>query len=171
MLVIDLKHKTMMGITTEVEIMRYFVMEPDGNTLLPIAPKGEGSEVVVTTNLGRFSEIDYDARSELISDRLKLLMEMYLPKYDFVPVVYLDTAKNEQMVFWRFRPPQYDDFEADFRNDGIVSRITFNDDRYPIAFTARSPKGKRSIVVRLAVAESALRRCILGLKFTRVTED
>jgi len=151
--------------------MRYFVMEPLGNTLLPTAPKGGDAEVIVTSNLSRFEEIDYDARSELISDRLKLLMEMYMPKYDFSPVVYLDTAKEEQMVFWRFRPPQYDDYEASYRNDGTVSHIAFRDDRYPIAFTARSPRGKRSIIVRLAVAESALRRCILGLKFTRVTDD
>ena len=151
--------------------MRYLVMEPSGISLLPAAPKGEGSEVVVASGLSRFCDIDYDDRSELISDRLKLLMEMYMPKYDFQPVVYLDTSKGEQMVFWRFRPPAYDGYEADYKNDGVVSHISFMGDRYPIVFTARSPKGVRSIVVRLAVAESALRRCILGLKFTRVTGD
>ena len=146
-------------------------MEPVGNTLLPKQTSGNNSEVVITSNLSRFDNIDYDMRSELISDRLKRLMEMYMPKYDFHPVVYLDTAKDEQMIFWRFRPPTYDDFDAEFRNDGIVSHITFRDDRYPIVFTARSPRGVRSIVVRLAVAESTLRRCILGVKFTKVTDD
>ena len=151
-------------------MIRYFVMEPVGNVLLPMAKKGESADVILTSDLSRFDEIDFDERSELISDRLKLLMEMYLPRYDFQPVVYLDNTKDEQMVFWRFRPPVYTDFQAEFRSDGIVSSIMFPNTNAPIAFTARSPKGKRSIVVRMAVAESTLRRGILGVKFTKVTE-
>ena len=151
--------------------MRYYVMEPLGNTMLPTAPKGENAEVVVSSNLSRFSDIDYDARSELISDRLKLLMERYLTKYDFKPVVYLDREKEEQAVFWRFRPPLYEDYQAIFRSDGIVSHIAFPNNNAPIAFTARSPKGVRSIAVRMAVAESALRRGILGVQFTKILEQ
>jgi len=150
--------------------MRYYVMETLGNVLLPAAPKGDDAAVVKAHDLERFSEIDYDSRSELISDRLKMLIERYMPKYDFQPVVYLDIEKQEQVVFWRFRPPVYAKFEADYRNDGIVSQISFPDNNAPIIFTARSPKGTRSIVVRMAVAESTLRRCILGLKFTKVNE-
>jgi hypothetical protein len=150
--------------------MRYYVMEPLENISLPTAPKGENVEIVNASGLSRFSEIDYDSRSELISERLKLLMGLYIPKYNFIPVIYLDSEKEEQLVFWRFRPPFYEDYQADYRNDGIVSHISFPNYDAPIVFTARSPKGIRSIIVRMAVAESALRRCILGLKFTKVTE-
>jgi len=150
--------------------MRYYVMEALGNAMLPTAPKGDDAAVVKATDLGRYGEIDYDSRSELISDRLKLLMERYMPKYDFQPVVYLDQEKDEQLIFWRFRPPAYEGYEATFRSDGIVSQISFPDNDAPIVFTARSPRGARSIAVRMAVAESALRRCILGLKFTKINE-
>jgi len=150
--------------------MRYYAMEALGNAMLPAAPKGGEAAVVKATGLEQYGEIDYDLRSELISDRLKLLMARYMPKYDFQPVVYLDMEKQEQMVFWRFRPPPYDEYEATFRNDGIISHISFPNNDAPIAFTARSPRGVRSIVVRMAVAESALRRCILGLKFTKLNE-
>ena len=150
--------------------MRYYVMEPSGNKQLPAAPKGLDAAVVPAADLSRFSEIDYDARSELISDRLKLLIERYMPKYDFQPVVYLDAPNEEQVVFWRFRPPEYSNFQATFRNDGIVADISFPDLKAPIIFTARSPKGVRSIAVRMAVAESTLRRCILGVNFTKVSE-
>jgi len=150
--------------------MRYYVMEALGNILLPSAPKGEEAVVVQASDLSRFDEIDYDARSELISDRLKMLMERYMPRYDFQPVVYLDIEKQEQLVFWRFRPPAYGDYEATYRNDGIISHIVFPNNDAPIVFTARSPRGTRSIVVRMAVAESTLRRCILGLKFTKLNE-
>jgi hypothetical protein len=150
--------------------MRYFVMEALGEIILPSAPKGENAEVVGAADLDRFGEVDYDSRNELISDRLKLLMERFMPKYDFRPVVFLDIEKQEQLVFWRFRPPLYENYQVTFRNDGLVSHITFPDNNAPIVFTARSPRGVRSIVVRMAVAESTLRRCILGLKFNKVTE-
>ena len=150
--------------------MRYYVMEALENALLPIIPKGESAEVVQSSDLGRFSDIDYDARNELISDRLKLLMERYMTKYDFRPVVYLDREKEDQIVFWRFRPPLYEDYQAAYRKDGVVSHISFTNSNAPIVFTTRSPKGVRSIVVRMAVAESVLRRCILGVKFTKILE-
>jgi hypothetical protein len=145
-------------------------MEALENTFLPTVPKGENAEVVKASDLSRFNEIDYDSRNELISDKLKLLIEQYMPKYDFQPVVYLDVEKKEQVVFWRFRPPVYEDYQAVYRNDGIVSHIDFHNNNAPIMFTTRSPKGVRSIAVRMAVAESTLRRCILGLKFTKITE-
>jgi hypothetical protein len=148
--------------------MLYYVMEPLEHTLLPAAPKGGNTEVVRTSDMSCFSEIDYDARSELISGRLKLLMERYMSKYDFQPVVFLDTEKAEQAVFWRFRPPVYGDCQTAYRSDGIVSHISGLDNNAPSVFTALSPKGIRLIVVRLAVAESVLRRGILGLRFTRV---
>ena len=150
--------------------MRYYVMEALGDVLLPSVPKGEDAEVVRVADFSRFEEVDYDSRNELISDRLKLLMERYMPKYDFQPVVFLDIEKQEQLVFWRFKPAFYENYQATFRNDGLVSNITFPDNNAPIIFSARSPKGVRSIVVRMAVAESTLRRCILGLKFSKVTE-
>lgn len=145
-------------------------MEPPENMQLPAAPKGEGAQVVQASDLGKFSDIDYDSRSSLVSDRLKLLLERYMPKYDFQPVVYLDCANGEQLVFWRFSPALYEDCSADFRNDGIVSHISFPNNNAPIVFTMRSPKGIRSILVRMAVAESTLRRSILGLSFTQVSD-
>jgi hypothetical protein len=73
-------------------------------------------------------------------------------------------------VFWRFRPLLYEDYQAAYRNDGIVSRLSFPISNAPIVFTARSPRGIRSVVVRMAVAESALRRGILGVKFTKILD-
>jgi len=151
--------------------MRYYVMEALENSFLPAAPKGESAEVIKASDVSRFSEIDYDSRNELISDRLKLLIERYMPRYDFQPVVYLDMEKAEQAIFWRFRPPEYQEYQAVFRNDGVVSHITFLNNMAPVVFSARSPKGVRSIAVRMAVAESALRRCILGVKFTKLNDN
>ena len=154
-----------------LEFMRYFTMKTHGNVPLPITKKNEGEEVVLTSGLSRFSDIDYDVRCELISERLKQLMEMFMPKYNFVPVVYLDIHNKSQLVFFRFRPPFFEDCMASFGNDGTVSHITFAGANAPLVFTVRSPKGIRSIIVSMAVGESALRRKILGVEFNQVTDD
>ncbi|MCL1809938.1 MAG: hypothetical protein FWG42_09285 [Clostridiales bacterium] len=150
--------------------MIYYVMEPPDENPLPQAPKDEKMGAVETSDIDRLGRIDYDARSGLISDRLKLLMEKFSLKSDFVPVVYWSKEKQERAVFWRFCPPDYHNFKAIFRNDGIVSHISHLGNDAPIVFTVRSPSGERSVVTRLAVVESALLRSIFGLKFTRVSE-
>jgi hypothetical protein len=150
--------------------MRYYIMEQFGNTRLPAAPKGKIDEAILATDLGSFCQVDYDEHSGLIGEKLKLLMELFMPEYEFEPVVYLDMAKGEQVVFWRFQPPLYSDFHAIFRKDGIVSSISFPNNHAPIVFTAKSPMGARSVIVRMAVAESALRREIFRVKFTKVSE-
>jgi uncharacterized protein YjbI with pentapeptide repeats len=176
----DLKHKKtdisdqvmkradFSSISKKPEFMHYYVIEPTGTVLLPAVPKSEKSDLVFTSDLSSFSDIDYDSRSDLISERLKLLIERYMPDYEFESVIYYDKAKAEQLIYWRFRPPLYEDFQAAYRSDGIVSQISCPIPKAPIVFTARSPKGVRSVIVRMAVAESILRRSILGLKLTKI---
>ena len=150
--------------------MRYYVMEPLGNTKLPAVKNVEGAEVVLCPDLNRFCDIDYDLSCRLISERLKLLIEMYLLSYDFVPVIYMDVANKSQLVFFRFKPPIYNDCEASYRKDGVVSWISFSGINTPTIFTVQSPKGICSVVVSIAVAESALRRQILGVDFNQISD-
>ncbi|MCL1790362.1 MAG: hypothetical protein FWG40_03235 [Peptococcaceae bacterium] len=164
------KHFQAVSICPRAEYMHCYVMEMAGDAYLPKVPKGEDTEIVNVSGFNKLNKIDYDTRNEVISERLKLLMEQYVPQHQFEPIVYWDKEKGEQAIFWRFRPPIYNDFQAAYRNDGLVSHISFPNNNTPLVFTARSPKGVRSIVVCLAVAESALRRGILGLKFTKLLE-
>ena len=151
--------------------MRYFIMKPLGKILLPQTEEREGTEVIITSDISRFGEIDYDERSGLISDRFKSLIELYTLKSDFEPVVYLDAEKQEQAVFWRFAPPVYENYKAIYKNNGVPSHISFHEpEDAPILFTAKSPRGVRSVIISMAVAESALRRGILGVKFTKTEE-
>ena len=151
-------------------MVRYCVMESHENKSLPVAPKNENEEVVIVPDLKNFDAIDYDYRSGLISDRFKTLAGSFLLRYNFEFVVYLNSDRTEHSVFWKFSPPVYTDYQATYRNDGIVSHITFTNNLAPMVFTTKSPKGVRSIVVCIAIVESALRRGITGLKFTKVTE-
>jgi len=176
-------------------------MEAKNEISLPKGEKNTNIKTVTPEVLNSLNGIDYDMRSALISDSFKNLIELYMPKYDFKPVVYmvpvdkkrllqymaeanrakgnkeleakLQPPQPNQMVFWIFNPPKLhleEDCKAMFRSDGIVSHISFLGKKMPIVFTVCSPKGISSVIVRMAVAESALRRNFLRLQFTKIHE-
>ena len=149
-------------------MIHYFVIETLENIALPPIPKGEGKAVILTPQITHFNEVDYDARNQIVSERFKRLLEMFVPKYIFIPIVYLTEDRDRQSVYWRFNPPTFEAYKGKYRNDGIISHIAFNTRPLPILFTTKSPKGIRSIVVRKTIAESTLRRGIHGLKFTHI---
>ena len=151
--------------------MRYFVMEHihiENETVR--RPQGYAAEIRETSDLSAFYGIDFSARDGLISERLKLLMERYMPKYRFTPVVFLDAKKQEQIGFWRFSPPILAParYQAEYKNTGVISRIDVTSEDAPVVFSVRAPKGAWSVVVHAAVAESMLRRGIFGVKLTRL---
>ena len=181
--------------------MRYYVMKAENKMSLPKAEKCTDIKTVTEVELNSFNGIDYDMDSALISESLKKLMELYMPKYDFKPFVYmvpldeqdmleyiaeanrakgnksleakLQSPQPSQTIFWRFEPPKLKldvDYKAVFGSNGLISHISFLGKSMPIVFTACSPKGVSSVVVRMAVAESALRRNFLSLKFKRLLE-
>jgi len=176
-------------------------MESKNEISLPKIEKNTNIKTVTDTMLTSFDAVDYDMKAALISDRLKKLMELYMPKYNFKPFVYmvsldkqtmlkymeeanrakgnknleadLNAPQPDQTIFWLFDPPRLrldEDYKAVFRSDGVVSHISFLGKKMPIVFTVCSPKGVSTILVRMAVAESSLRRNFLSLKFTKIHE-
>jgi len=143
-------------------------MENIGHVTLPNVPKGDEEIAILTPNIDYFDEVDYDSRSQIVSDRLKQLIELYMPEYYFMPVAFITDDRQNHCVFWRFKPPPAKDYNALYRSDGVISHIAFSSDHRPIIFTAKSPKGIESIAVRMAVTESTLCRGILGVKFTEI---
>jgi len=181
--------------------MRYYIMESKNEISLPKVEKNTNIKTVTENMLNSFDGIDYDMKTALISDRLKKLLELYMPKYNFKPFVYmvpldkqamleymeeasmakgnknleanLNPPQPDQTIFWRFDPPRLrldENCKAIFRSDGVVSHISFLNKKMPIVFTVCSPKGVSTVLVRMAVAESALRRNFLSLKFTKIHE-
>ena len=150
--------------------MRYYAMESPSHMKLPPVTKSSGFEIVAAKSIDRFEEVDYAARGAIISNRLKLVMEMYLPKYDFEPVVFVKEGTNDMIEFWRFDPPIFKECDAEYRNDDIVSRISFLSDEVeiPFIFTVTSPKGIKTIVMDMSAVNSILRRCISSIKFTKI---
>jgi uncharacterized protein YjbI with pentapeptide repeats len=146
----------------------YFVMEQLDNT--PNIPPPKTTEVQKITNLMNINGIDYFSRYCLISDNLKKLIEIFMPGFIFELASYLDFVKQDVTTLWIFNPPVLSNIEAAYRADGHVSHITPTEDM-PRIFMVKSPKGIRSIIIHLAVAESMLRRNIYGLKLTRILQQ
>ena len=154
--------------TDQPQYTSYFVMEQLDNA--PNIPPPKTKEVQKMTNLEIINGIDYFSRYGLISDDLKRLFEIFMPGFSFELAAYLDSAKSDVTALWLFNPPVYSDFQSTFRTDGTVSHVNTIDTDMPRIFMVKSPKGIRSIIIHLAVAESMLRRNICGLKLTRLFE-
>ena len=155
--------------------MCYYIMEPINkiNLPLPTPPKNKTTEAIITVNQNQPDEIyyvDYDAHRELISDRLKQVIAMYLPEYEFIPEAIISDDKNGQTIYWKFKPPIIEHYSACYREDGIITHISFQDNDRPAAFTIQPTKGKKMIAVTMTIAESTLRHNITGVKFTRILE-
>ena len=146
----------------------YFVMEQLDN--VPSIPSPKITEVQKISNLMSINGIDYFSRYGLISDSLKKLMEIFMPGYNFELAAYLDSAKPVVTALWILNPQICSDFEAVYRTDGHVSHLALTGADTPRIFIVKSPKGIRSLIIHLAVAESMLRRNICGLKLTRILE-
>jgi hypothetical protein len=131
------------------------------------APRfAEGATLIETLDLNPLKTIDYASGQKLVSDRLKLVFEMFMPKLEFIPVVFSD--KKDILTFYKFTPPLYEHCIPAYRIDNTVSRITFLNGPPPVIFTTKPQKNTYSAIVHLSVAESVLRRRILGLRFTKL---
>ena len=148
--------------------MRYYLMESPEHTSLPLASRD--SIITISDKLDYINEIDYDERNSIISDRLKSLIQMYIPSMEFDPVVFASTDGIINAQFWSFIPPKHDDIETIYKGNGLITHIKLIGDKRPLVFSAISPRGNRSVVVQMAIVESAYRRSILGVRFTKLLD-
>lgn len=98
----------------------------------------------------------------LVSNRLKELIEMYLPSMEFGPCI-LEGGDGPEL--WTFQVKEADAKRALYRPDGTV-RAVAPMGRMPI-FTVPNYK-KISYIVNLALAESMLRRGYVNLGLEKI---
>ena len=151
--------------------MDYFVLEQIDYASVNAVKVGETKNTVLleSSDISKLLKFDYIHKDSLVSERVKLLFESYLPHNKWIMNGYVDTEKGMQKVFWQmdlFECVQHR--ETVFRNDGLIKKISFGDDNPPVIFKVKSPRGVISDIVHISVAESLLRRKYLGLKLTRL---
>ena len=134
--------------------------------------KTKGSELYRTSKTADLQDIDYIEKDFLISDRLKLLFEKYLPYNKWELRVFLDLNKG-QAVFWKLEAEEYMATEQSvFDENGILQELRISEMLNTPIFKVILPENTKdrsfSIVVHLSVAESILRRKYLGVNLIRI---
>ena len=151
--------------------MDYFLLKQLGTVSIPREKKHElgESSVRVMENVASLRKFDYIAAESLVSDRVKLLLEQYLPEQEWQPCAFVDP--QEQETFWFLPPISYVPEDISFTN-GLPCSVTINDEDFAEKssgiFYIPNPKGTPFVIVHLSVAESILRRGFCGLILERL---
>ena len=153
--------------------MDYFLLKQLGTISIPREKKHEPGEssVRVMENVASLRNFDYIAAESLVSDRVKLLLEQYLPEQEWQTCAFVDPQKQEQETFWFLPPISYVPEDVGFAN-GLPCSVTVNNDDFAEKssgiFYIPNPKGTPFVIVHLSVAESILRRGFCGLLLERL---
>jgi len=166
--------------------MDYFLIKQQGTISIPKEPKtddclsdepsvriiGNGFSSDILNQLDKF---DYIAGEHLISDRLKRLIEQYLPEQLWRPCVFVDLENKKQKTFWFLPSLPYIPKQVIPASNGIPAAVYVDAKDFagksPGIFCVRSSKGSSFLIVHLAIAESILRRGICGLELVRMVDD
>ena len=164
--------------------MDYFMIKQSGSMTIPRALTAQelqagklGAEtpeisVRAMTDLSPLDRYDYLASEHLLSDRLKLLLEQYLPEQNWRPCVFIDQARKLQKVFWFLPPLPYQPERIDRARNGLPCAVYVAEQDFamksPGIFCIHNHKGPDCVIVHLSIAESMLRRGICGLELVRL---
>ncbi len=142
--------------------MEYFLLRPfeEGCRFKVI---NHDKDILICSMTRKGEAPDFTLRPcPLVSDRVKGLLEQYLPSMDFVPCML---EGEEKPGYWAFAPKEQGAENARFGPDGSVLAVR------PLGlvpiFTVPNYK-KVSYVINLALAESLLRRGFLNLGLERI---
>lgn len=154
--------------------MDYFLLKQ--LSIIPVYSKqiSEEQEATIcqTKHISSLLSFDYLEEEQLISDRLKVLLEQLTISVQWKPFIFLDSSSNQQAMFWHFTPVSLQPKELDYFIDGFVCHFTLDylEGRHiPPIFQIKSKKGTISNIVHLSVAESILRRGYTGLQLLRLS--
>ncbi len=146
-------------------------MEPS----VRIMESGSSCKEIHHPSADAFAELDrfdYIANEHLLSERLKDLIEQYLPEQFWRPCVFVDLKRKEQKTFWFLPTLPYAPKRVDMAPNGIPDAIYIEACDFakssPGIFCVRNRNGASFLIVHLSVAESILRRGICGLKLERI---
>lgn len=119
--------------------------------------------------------VDYiECPVQLVSDKLKRLLEKYDSSVFFIPVMLADLKNERQEIYWLMVPDVKDCLspQTEFNKDGTLKKLVI-DERKAALFKVFKVKGllENLLVIRLDVAESILRRDYAGIKLKKVAKE
>ncbi|MFK4303943.1 hypothetical protein ABH892_004071 [Paenibacillus sp. RC254] len=106
----------------------------------------------------------------LMSDRLKALLEKYMPGLEWKAAILTDFQQARQDVYWMLRPPIVDCVSAQtewYPND-VLKHLVLKKGDIPSPVFRIAGLIEPHIYIHLAVAESLLRRSFTGIRVQRI---
>lgn len=106
----------------------------------------------------------------LVSDRLKVLLEKYMPGLEWEAAILTDFQQARQDVYWVLRPPIIDCLSAQtewYPNDTLKRLVLRQGEMESPVFRIEGLI-EPHIYIHLSVAESLLRRSFTGIRVQRV---
>ncbi|KJD46851.1 hypothetical protein [Paenibacillus terrae] len=106
----------------------------------------------------------------LVSDRLKALLEKYMPGLEWKAAILTDFQQARQDVYWVLHPPMVDCLSAQtewYPND-MLKRLILRQGEMESSVFRIEGMIEPHIYIHLAVAESLLRRSFTGIRVQRV---
>ncbi|GAC41161.1 hypothetical protein [Paenibacillus popilliae] len=173
--------------------MSYFILSQDDRILDAIEPVGirkaipkdifdeaqvdELKEMSLQFPVSDREQIEYvdfiERPIPLLSNKLKQLIEKFLPRRYYHPVGLVDFTRMRQEVYWITLPQRIDclSHKSEYHCNGTLKRSVIRRDMAGDApFFQIDGVYETILVVNLILAESILRRDFHGLKLTKVDE-
>ncbi|MBY0023080.1 hypothetical protein J2W97_004624 [Paenibacillus jamilae] len=106
----------------------------------------------------------------LVSDRMKVLLEKYMPELKWKAAILTDFQQARQEVYWVLRPPMVDCLSAQTERypNGTLKRLILRQGEIEPPVFRIEGLIEPHIYIHLAVAESLLRRSFTGIRVQRV---
>lgn len=119
-----------------------------------------------------YPDIITTEKINLVSDKLKQILEKYDKNIFFRPLVFQDIKNKKQSVYWVavFEDIDCLSEETEFHKDGKLKRLVVDKEKVE-GYRIFTVKGmlENYIIISLDLAESLLRRDFLGLKIKRIS--
>ncbi|CCC83118.1 hypothetical protein PPM_0181 [Paenibacillus polymyxa M1] len=106
----------------------------------------------------------------LVSDRMKALLEKYMPGLEWRAAILTDFQQARQEVYWVLRPPKMDRLSAqtEWYPNETLKRLILRQGEMESPVFRIVGLIEPHIYIHLAVAESLLRRSFTGIRVQRI---
>lgn len=150
--------------------MNYFLVKQKGMkpVIRQVIMKEEEAVICKVNDIEPFRFIDYIKKDNLVSNRVKELLELFQPNEAFRPFIFVSLEKQEESTFWYWEVGAYEPISYQCGKDGLVEELVVDWETVPRMFQVRSEQGAVSTIIHLSIAESILRRGYLGLELIPV---
>lgn len=106
----------------------------------------------------------------IISDQFKKLISLYYPNTIWTPFIMIDQY-HDQYLYWYWRPIEIDCISENtsWNRDGLIKTLILDKSKMTSdSIFQIKTKLQKKIIIRIDVAESILRRSLIGIEWIKI---